>query len=644
MKKNTILLAVLGLTLLAGCDTKTSSSTSAPTTESTPTITETDTNSGTGEESSELPEWVDYASQVHLQLDYEGKDFFVDGVGEMKTAYPIDGDTVHFDPVVTTTSRERIKCRFYGIDTPESTGDVQEWGVPASNYTKQIINEAIENGTVVLTCDTYSEYKKPVHDSTGERYLTCVYVNTEKKHAPKEELQLLNLMIVQEGYSWARNTANIPELADYFLNAQIQATNYKLHIFSDEKDPTFNYSKEYVQTSLLDLYNEQKKGIASQLAGGMAFDGTQSMNIVGSANGAVGKITTQVGDSDFKAYLRDEIGNRIDASSYTDLIPTDEEEETTYYLVGYDDMAAMRQVYLTDKAENGVILTTTDIEQAARFVVEGGDNGLCLKTGDYYLGYDIFNTTEPGLSYSDKNWTWRLAEATQELSIVLKNFYDNRRVSVQGTVVGFSNHILYLQDNYLNEDTGEISSASINVFVGMNAISDRYKVNGTYLEVRGLAKDSQFGFQITDTNFPYPSFGDEDESRILFPAGSEELDDIHKIEPTRIDPQTLSTYAENNSLDYLNFYVEVTEPVTCSGGYVDGTEACLYLEGLDFDIYLAFTYKGNPDNENEVWSNIEYFKGHSFMVNGVFTVHKSTAGNFSFQINPSGMDSLVVVA
>lgn len=639
MKKNTILLAILGLALLASCDPKGGSTSSSPTTDSTPNSTDSEIETGSGE----LPDWIDYSSLVHLQLDYEGKDFFVDGVGEMKKAYPIDGDTVHFDPLVTTTSNERIKCRFYGIDTPESTGDVQEWGVPASNYTKSIVTEAMENGTVVLTCDTYSEYKKPVHDSTGERYLTCVYVNTEKKHAPKEEMRLLNLMIVQEGYSWAKNVSNIPELSEYFLDAQIQATAYKLHIFSDEKDPTFNYSKDYVQTSLLDIYEEQKKGIASQLEGGMTFDGTTSMNIVGTANGAEGKIATEVTDSDFKAYLMDEIGNRVSVSDYTELIPSPTDEPVSY-VVGYDDMGALKQVYLTDEAENGVIKTTTDISQAARFVVENGINGICLKTGEYYLGYDIFYKTEPKLVYTDKNWTWDLAESTQELSISLKNFYDNRRVSVQGTVIGFSNHILYLQDNYLNEDTGEVSSATINVFVGMSAIPNKFKAKGAYLEVRGLAKDSQFGFQITDTNFPDVEFGDDDESRVLFPAGSEELDDIHKVEPTQMKPSTLSAYAENKSLDYLNFYIEVTEPVTCSGGYVDGTEACLYLEGLDFDIFLSFTYKGNPDKPNEVWSKIDYFVGHSFMVKGVFTVHKSTAGNFSFQVNPDSNESLTVVA
>ena len=141
MKKNTLLLLATSLFALAACG-PTNSTDSVP------------GGSTTQDSGSELPAWVDYAASVHLQLDYEGKDFFKDGVGQMKKYYAIDGDTAHFDPMVTTTSSERIKCRFYGIDTPESTGAIEPWGQSASKYTKSILSEAIENGTVVFEKDT----------------------------------------------------------------------------------------------------------------------------------------------------------------------------------------------------------------------------------------------------------------------------------------------------------------------------------------------------------------------------------------------------------------------------------------------------------------------------------------------------------
>ena len=53
---------------------------------------------------------------------------------DVKLYQSIDGDTAHFIPLVTTTSRLNIKSRYYGIDTPESTGRIQPWGQPASDF------------------------------------------------------------------------------------------------------------------------------------------------------------------------------------------------------------------------------------------------------------------------------------------------------------------------------------------------------------------------------------------------------------------------------------------------------------------------------------------------------------------------------
>ena len=70
--------------------------------------------------------WVDYASNgsVKLGLDYVNKDFYVDGVGQFSLKTAIDGDTAHFTPLIDSTHQGTMKARFYGIDTPESTGKV----------------------------------------------------------------------------------------------------------------------------------------------------------------------------------------------------------------------------------------------------------------------------------------------------------------------------------------------------------------------------------------------------------------------------------------------------------------------------------------------------------------------------------------
>ena len=200
--------------------------------------------------------WIDYSinSDVKLNLDYESRDFYVDGVGQFSLRTAIDGDTAHFTPFVDSLNKGTMKARFFGIDTPESTGKVQEWGKPASKYTKAILNEAQENGTIVVS-SAQDDYGLPNPDSTGERYVSLVWVNLTKKNAPKEELQLLNLMIVQEGLSWVKNVQAMPQFADTFYAAQRQAEVYKLNMHSGLPDKDFNYG-DYEDVSLLDVKYE----------------------------------------------------------------------------------------------------------------------------------------------------------------------------------------------------------------------------------------------------------------------------------------------------------------------------------------------------------------------------------------------------
>lgn len=223
-----------------------------------------DTNSDTSgetntEETTSLAEWVDYTSQITLDHDYKGRDFYTEGIGKMTLKTAIDGDTAHFYPVVTTTSSEVVKSRFYGIDTPESTGQVEEWGKAASNFTKEKLETAAQYGTIVVS-SPFSEYSTPETDSTGSRYLSLIWINLDTPDADYTDLTLLNLAIVQEGYSYVKGVSDIPDYADTFYAAEDQAKAYELNLFSDEDDPLFNYG-DYIDTSLLDIKKEIEKEI-----------------------------------------------------------------------------------------------------------------------------------------------------------------------------------------------------------------------------------------------------------------------------------------------------------------------------------------------------------------------------------------------
>ncbi len=193
---------------------------------------------------------------VKLNLDYKNRDFFTDGLEQVTLLTPIDGDTAHFK----TSSGTTLKARFYGIDTPESTGKVQEWGVPASNFTKEKLKAADSNGTIVVS-SPQSVYAKPDPDSTGSRYVSLVWINEKVKNASLDELYLLNLWIVQEGLSLKKNVSDIPEYESAFDAAQEQAKVYKKNMWSGEKDPYYNYDSGYRDVSLLDIKREVEKSI-----------------------------------------------------------------------------------------------------------------------------------------------------------------------------------------------------------------------------------------------------------------------------------------------------------------------------------------------------------------------------------------------
>ena len=246
MKNNKLLIlavacfATIGLT---GCDDNTSSG----------------STDGSTSETTSLAEWVDYTSQISLDHDYKDHDFYTDGIGEMTLKTCIDGDTAHFYPVVTTTSSDVVKSRFYGIDTPESTGQVEEWGKAASHFTEGKLETAAKYGTIVVS-SPFSDYSIPEKDSTGTRYLSLIWVNYDTPNADYTDLVLLNLDIVQEGYSYVKGVSDIPNYADTFYAAEAQAKAYELNLFSDEEDPLYNYG-DYIETSLLDIKKEIEKEI-----------------------------------------------------------------------------------------------------------------------------------------------------------------------------------------------------------------------------------------------------------------------------------------------------------------------------------------------------------------------------------------------
>ena len=204
-------------------------------------------------------EFVDYASQAKIQTtNWRTGDFKTDGVGVATLRKSVDGDTAHF--YVGATSYI-IQGRFNGIDTPESTGVIELWGKAAARFTRETLEKA---KTIVLETEPNNEEDGPETDSTGNRYL--VWVWTSERPIEEEDgsqLRLLNLEIVQNGYSFSKGTAgSIYE--SYLLDADAQAQRHDLVIWSDDVDPDFYYGKAII-SSLQEIFSHPEDYLGAKV-------------------------------------------------------------------------------------------------------------------------------------------------------------------------------------------------------------------------------------------------------------------------------------------------------------------------------------------------------------------------------------------
>ena len=76
-----------------------------------------------------MTEAVDYASQVKLNMGSET------AKQEVTVKTFIDGDTTHFNVPTDVSDNGVLKARYLAINTPESTGKIEEYGKKASAFT-----------------------------------------------------------------------------------------------------------------------------------------------------------------------------------------------------------------------------------------------------------------------------------------------------------------------------------------------------------------------------------------------------------------------------------------------------------------------------------------------------------------------------
>ena len=189
-----------------------------------------------GEPTPTVPEHKDYVAMVKLDMDSTATKKYEVTWGDRSH---VDGDTSHFNVPRDFDPSGLVKVRYLAVDTPETTGQIEEWGKAASRFTKEKLSTA---ASIVLESDG----DRWTFDGNG-RYLCWVWY----KPTADAEYRNLNIELLQNGLGFGSKSLDT-RYGQFAVDAISQATIEKLHVFSKEKDPEFPY-KDATAVSLREL-------------------------------------------------------------------------------------------------------------------------------------------------------------------------------------------------------------------------------------------------------------------------------------------------------------------------------------------------------------------------------------------------------
>ena len=200
------------------------------------------------------PVHVDYVEQTKLDMNSSTKKL------EVTLKSHIDGDTTHFHVPTSVDITGVMKARYLAVNTPESTGKIEEWGKAASAFTKEKLTTAV---SIIVE----SEDEDWNFDGNG-RFLVWVWY----KPAEGADYRNLNLEILQNGLA-VGSKASSTIYGEAAVAAIAQASSEKLYIFSDDIDPQFPYGEA---TSI--TLKELRVNIQDYEGAKVAFEGVITYN------------------------------------------------------------------------------------------------------------------------------------------------------------------------------------------------------------------------------------------------------------------------------------------------------------------------------------------------------------------------------
>ena len=245
-----ILILTLLLTGLTACQQEPAVTTPADKTteaaETTAPVTAEESTSAVPSETA-APEFVDYVSQLSLNESSETRK------QKVTVRSFVDGDTTHFNVPTSISEDGVLKARYLAVNTPESTGKIEEYGKTASYFTR----EKLENAAEILIESDDANWNV---DSTGGRFLVWVWYKPDANSPYRN----LNLELLQNGLAIANSSAN-NRYGSICMQAITQARSFKLAIYSGQKDPNFYYG-DAIELSLREIRLHPKEYEGSKVA------------------------------------------------------------------------------------------------------------------------------------------------------------------------------------------------------------------------------------------------------------------------------------------------------------------------------------------------------------------------------------------
>lgn len=214
----------------------------------------------TKEEDPPLPTPITDGFAFPYESTYKNVDFeeVETGVvaGQAKLTLVTDGDTATF----TTVNGHSIKCRFLGINTPESTAHVEPWGVRASHFAKKVLLEATD-WCLVNDIDTFEKRD----NTSSQRSLAFVWYKTKEG-----QWRFYNLECVEQGYS-QRTLFKQSKLTGYleaFTQADDRGKACGYRVYGKNNDCTYDYTKSVSEVTLYQVRNRYDElGITDESSG-----------------------------------------------------------------------------------------------------------------------------------------------------------------------------------------------------------------------------------------------------------------------------------------------------------------------------------------------------------------------------------------